>query len=344
METREELLQIELGAVRRWPARRQGRVRCAVGFRRDGRDLAVSLALSPPQARAVEGGSSSGVYGWIPALARLVGARLDRVVITAWRRPSGRARLDIRWAARVLGIGSGAGFAVAVAARSGAPVFVRREILDRYWSAPGLADESRLRGVSSDRVLKAMAEVPRHEFVPEEVRHRSYEDAALPIGEDQTVSQPSLVARMTELLEPAPAHRVLEVGSGSGYQAAILSRLVAHVYTVEMIASLAGEAAARLREMGCSNVSVRQGDGYAGWPENAPYDGVIVTCAAPHVPAPLVAQLKEGGRLVIPVRRPHGHEDLMLVRKLAGGGTEETKIMEVWFVPMRGRHGLAASP
>src|SRR5437867_6015250 len=157
------------------------------------------------------------------------------------------------------------------------------------------------RGIHDGRVLAAMARVPREEFVPADSRAASYEDGPLPIGHGQTISQPYIVAFMTEQLRPRPSDRVLEIGTGSGYQAAILAGLVKDVYTIEIIDALAKDAEATLQRLGYKNVHVRVGDGYRGWPEHASFDAITVTCAPDHVPQPLIDQLKEGGRMIIPV-------------------------------------------
>lgn len=189
------------------------------------------------------------------------------------------------------------------------------------------------RGIQDERVLAAMRTVPRHEFVPENVRFSSYDDRALPIGHGQTISQPYIVAFMTEQLKPQPTDKILEVGTGSGYQAAILSSLVQQVFTIEIIAPLAQRAAADLRRLNYTNVFVRAGDGYAGWPEHAPYDAIIVTCAPDQVPAPLVAQLREGGRMIIPVGPEGGEQQLYLLEK-HGGQVKQRTVLPVRFVPM----------
>ena len=193
------------------------------------------------------------------------------------------------------------------------------------------------RGIKSHAVLEAMAAVPRHEFVPENVRKFSYADEPLEIGYDQTISQPYIVAFMTELLDPQPADRVLEIGTGSGYQAAILSRLVSEVYTIEIVEPLAKRAAADLKRLGFKNVEVLAGDGYKGWPEHAPFDGIIVTCAPDHIPQPLVDQLRDGGRMIVPVGSP-GMQELFLLRK-RGTKVEQTAVLPVRFVPMTGKFG-----
>ena len=191
------------------------------------------------------------------------------------------------------------------------------------------------RGIKSHAVLEAMAAVPRHEFVPENVRKFSYADEPLEIGYGQTISQPYIVAFMTELLDPQPADRVLEIGTGSGYQAAILSRLVSEVYTIEIVEPLAKRAAADLKRLGFKNVEVLAGDGYKGWPEHAPFDGIIVTCAPDHIPQPLVDQLRDGGRMIVPVGSP-GMQELFLLRK-RGGKVERAAVLPVRFVPMTGK-------
>jgi protein-L-isoaspartate(D-aspartate) O-methyltransferase len=191
------------------------------------------------------------------------------------------------------------------------------------------------RGIKSHAVLEAMAAVPRHEFVPENVRKFSYADEPLEIGYGQTISQPYIVAFMTEQLDPQPADRILEIGTGSGYQAAILSRLVSEVYTIEIVEPLAKRAASDLKRLGYENVKVLAGDGYKGWPEHAPFDGIIVTCAPDHVPKPLVDQLRDGGRMIVPVGPP-GMQELFLLRK-RGTKVEQTAVLPVRFVPMTGK-------
>jgi protein-L-isoaspartate(D-aspartate) O-methyltransferase len=190
------------------------------------------------------------------------------------------------------------------------------------------------RGIHEERVLAAMNKVPREEFVPEHLRAASYADQPLPIGYDQTISQPFIVAFMTEQLRPQPQDRVLEIGTGSGYQAAILAELVAGVYSIEIIEPLAKTAEATLQRLGYKNVHVKMGDGYKGWPEHAPFDIVIVTCAPNHVPQALVDQLKEGGRMIIPVGGP-GDQELYLLEK-EKGKLRQRGVSPVRFVPMTG--------
>jgi protein-L-isoaspartate(D-aspartate) O-methyltransferase len=191
-----------------------------------------------------------------------------------------------------------------------------------------------IRERAEPRILSVMGEIPRHLFVPTLQRPFAYYDEALPIGQDQTISQPSLVALMTHLLRPKQNDVILEVGTGSGYQAAILSRLVRHVYTIEIVGPLARQAARRLPELGYTNVTVRHGDGYAGWPAHAPFDGIIVTAGAHDVPKPLLDQLKPGGRMVIPVGPADSVQQLKLISKDSRGRTREEVIIPVRFVPL----------
>ena len=188
------------------------------------------------------------------------------------------------------------------------------------------------RGVIDARVLDAMRAVPRERFVPPESRSEAYEDRPLPIGSGQTISQPYIVAYMTEVLEVAPSHKVLEVGTGSGYQAAVLSELVREVYTIEIVPELARRAETVLHELNRTNIHVRAGDGYAGWPEEAPFDRIIVTAAPEQLPSPLVDQLAAGGRLVVPVGSQGGPQWMTIVDKTSTGVTERRTI-PVQFVP-----------
>lgn len=190
----------------------------------------------------------------------------------------------------------------------------------------------------SESVLDAMGRVPRHEFVPDDLRDAAYDDRPLPIGYGQTISQPFIVALMTHLLQPRPGHRVLELGTGSGYQAAVLAALDVETYTIEIIPELGDAAAARLRRLGYDGVRTRIGDGYFGWPEAAPFDGIVVTAAASHVPPPLIDQLKPGGRIIIPVGPPFMVQQLVLVTKQADGGLRTRQLLPVRFVPLTGTH------
>jgi protein-L-isoaspartate(D-aspartate) O-methyltransferase len=189
-----------------------------------------------------------------------------------------------------------------------------------------------------DRVMEAMKNVPRHEFLPADLRYCAYDNGPAPIGSGQTISQPYIVALMSDLLETKPTDIILEIGTGSGYQAAILSELVQQVYSIEIIDDLATAARKRLNKLGYDNIEVRNTDGYFGWPEHAPYDGVIVTAAAPHIPQPLIDQLRTGARLVIPVGFPYSYQELMVVEKRANGEFETQKVLGVSFVPLTGEH------
>jgi len=188
------------------------------------------------------------------------------------------------------------------------------------------------RGIKDERVLAAMGKVPREEFVPVETRVDAYHDGPLPIGYNQTISQPYIVAFMTEQLRLKPSDRVLEIGSGSGYQAAILAELVSNVYTIEIVEPLAKSASSTIQRLGYKNVLIRAGDGYKGWPDEAPFDAVIVTCAPEKVPQPLVDQLKEGGRMVIPVGERFAQQLYLLEKQ--SGQLKESATLPVRFVPM----------
>ena len=192
------------------------------------------------------------------------------------------------------------------------------------------------RGIEDERVITAMLKVERHRFVPEKYRHYAYSDSPVPIGHGQTISQPYIVALMTEILNLGSSDRVLEIGTGSGYQAAVLAEIVAEVYTIEIVEPLGRIAEQRLKELGYDNVKVMVGDGYLGWPEHAPFDRVIVTCAPTEIPPPLVEQLKEGGIMVIPVGGV-GFQYLYKVRKYLGTAQTE-KVIPVSFVPLTGPH------
>ncbi len=194
------------------------------------------------------------------------------------------------------------------------------------------------RGVSDEKVIKAMADIPRHLFVKESLRDLAYADGPLPIGYNQTISQPYIVAYMTEILQPDTHHTVLEVGTGSGYQAAILSKLVHHVYSIEIITELGKEAADRLERLGYDNVTVRIGDGYKGWEKHAPFDRIIVTAAPEQIPEKLVEQLKPGGRMVLPVGETLLGQDMLVVKKDKTGQVTTQETIPVRFVPMIHEH------
>jgi protein-L-isoaspartate(D-aspartate) O-methyltransferase len=207
-------------------------------------------------------------------------------------------------------------------------------------------EQLKSRGIRDERVLAAMAKVPREEFVPENLRGQSYSDNALPIGHDQTISQPFIVAFMTEQLRPKPTDRVLEVGTGSGYQTAVLAELVKDVYTIEILEPLGKDASARLARLGYNNAHVKVGDGYQGWPDVAPFDAIMVSCAPDKVPQPLTQQLKENGRMIIPVGAGLDQQLYLLEKK--NGQLAQTAILPVRFVSMTGqaveKKPLANSP
>ncbi len=188
------------------------------------------------------------------------------------------------------------------------------------------------RGILHSKTLNAMRKVPRHLFVPENLRSDAYTDGPLPIGDGQTISQPYIVGYMTQELQLKPSDRVLEIGTGSGYQAAILAQIVDSVYTIEIVNSLARTAKERLRQLGYNNVIVKQGDGYEGWPAKAPFDAIMVTAGAATIPQPLVDQLKEGGRMIIPVGPQHAVSHLVLLKKTNYEVTRK-KLIPVRFVP-----------
>lgn len=191
------------------------------------------------------------------------------------------------------------------------------------------------RGIKDPRVLAAMGKVPRQEFVAQDLRDKSYSDSSLPIGQDQTISQPFIVALMTEQLRLQPTDRVLEVGTGSGYQTAVLAELAKDVYSIEILEPMAKEASARLTRLGYSNAHVKAGDGYQGWPEVAPFDAIIVTCAPNKVPQSLIQQLKENGRMIVPVGTGMDQQLYLLEKK--NGQLAQTAILPVRFVPMIGQ-------
>lgn len=190
------------------------------------------------------------------------------------------------------------------------------------------------RGSLAPWVMNALRKVPREAFVPDDIHGAAFLNVPLPIGHAQTISQPYIVALMTDLVEPKGDQIVLEVGTGSGYQAAVLAQLVKHVYTVEVINALAQQARLRLQRLNCRNVSVQAGDGNLGWPEHAPYDAIIVTAAAPRIPPALIDQLKPGGRLVIPVGAQHATQDLRMITKDDGGRIKACSVLPVVFVPL----------
>jgi protein-L-isoaspartate(D-aspartate) O-methyltransferase len=188
------------------------------------------------------------------------------------------------------------------------------------------------------KVMAVMGKVPRHQFVRKDLESEAYDDRPLPIGHGQTISQPYIVALMTELMQTKPGDRALELGTGSGYQAAVLAELVKEVYTIEIIEPLGKQAEERLAQLGYRNVQVKVADGYYGWPEHAPFDSIIVTAAGSHIPPPLVRQLKPGGRMVIPVGTSFLTQTLLVVEKQADGSVTTRQILPVGFVPLAGTH------
>lgn len=223
------------------------------------------------------------------------------------------------------------------------------EPAEKNWTPPRVAEfqEERAHMVQTQMVqrrpairdlsvLEAMRQVPRHLFVPRSLQGLAYADHPLPIGHGQTISQPYIVALMTEALEMKPGAKVLEIGTGSGYQAAVLFEQTPRVFTMEIIGALGNQARERLQKLGYSTVEVRVGDGYFGWPEEAPFDGIIVTCAAGHIPPPLIKQLREGGRMVIPVGGTYEVQRLMVVTKDKQGRVLTRELLPVRFVPMTG--------
>ncbi|MGZ5009195.1 MAG: protein-L-isoaspartate(D-aspartate) O-methyltransferase [Methylobacter sp.] len=187
-----------------------------------------------------------------------------------------------------------------------------------------------------DKVMAAMKQVPRHKFLPKDFRFLAYDNGPAPIGAGQTISQPYIVALMTDLLATQASDTILEIGTGSGYQAAVLSKLVKQVYSIEIIAELAGQAERRLKKLGYANVTVKTGDGRFGWPEHAPFDGIIATAATPDIPQPLIDQLAIGARLVIPLGMPFNYQELMVLEKQADGKLQKRTMLSVSFVPLIG--------
>lgn len=226
-----------------------------------------------------------------------------------------------------LAAGSAAGPAPAQEMAAERAAMVREVVAMERWSG----------GEIDSVILAVLGRIPRHEFVPASLRASAHDNRPLPIGHGQTISQPYIVAVMTALLKVGAGATVLEIGTGSGYQAAVLAEMGAEVASIEIVEPLAAEAEARLRRLGYARIAVRVGDGYHGWPERAPFDAIIVTAAASHVPPPLVRQLKPGGRMVIPVGAPFQTQQLMLVEKRADGTLSTRQLMAVRFVPLTGR-------
>ncbi len=206
------------------------------------------------------------------------------------------------------------------------------EIREEVWATRHLTGRPAL----AERVLDALREVPRHEFVPDELQYCAYANHPLPIGHGQTISQPYIVALMTDLIRPQPEDVVLEIGTGSGYQAAILAKLVKRVYSMEIVGQLAAEAGARLQRLGYDNIEVGTGNGQSGWPQHAPYDAILVAAAATGIPPALIEQLKPGGTLVIPIGEQHAAQDLLVVTKSSSGHIDQKRVLPVAFVPLTG--------
>ena len=192
------------------------------------------------------------------------------------------------------------------------------------------------RDIANERVLRAMERVPRHAFVPAHLRAEAYDDRPLPIGFDQTISQPFIVAFMTAAIDPQPGDRVLEVGTGCGYQTAVLAELAGEVYSIEIVESLARRATETLARLGCRNAHVRHGDGWHGWPEHSPFDAILVTCSPGLIPSALIDQLRPGGRMIIPIGSLHAGQELWLIEKTTDG-IHRDAVLPVRFVPMTGQ-------
>jgi protein-L-isoaspartate(D-aspartate) O-methyltransferase len=216
------------------------------------------------------------------------------------------------------------------------PACAQRELAGDRWREPRerLAEEVARDGIRDSATLAAIRTVPRHEFVPPDQQVYAYLNTPLPIGQGQTISQPAVVALMTELIQPRPGRRVLEVGTGSGYQAAVLAEAGCSVWTIEIFEQLAREAGKRLKRLGYSRVQVRHGDGYLGWPEKSPFEAILVTAAADSIPPALIRQLGPGGRLVMPVGDPETDQDLVLLEKDSLGRVASRRIIPVRFVPL----------
>ncbi len=241
----------------------------------------------------------------------------------------------------VAGAGEGlavGGFSIVPVGASARPDHNHPAFRERQSERRAMVDSQlRNRGIKDPNVLRAMGTVPRHAFVPADMRKRAYADGALPIANEQTISQPYVVAFMTETLKLDPNSRVLEIGTGSGYQAAVCAEIAREVYTIEILKPLAKTASERLKSLGYTNVFVKAGDGYYGWPDKAPFDAIIGTAGAKRIPPPLVEQLKPAGRMVLPVQDRNGVQLLVLVTKNADGTLRKEEILPVRFVPMTGK-------
>lgn len=252
--------------------------------------------------------------------------------VQPWSRTRGCTAL-VLWAAAAVLCGLGAGEGV-YADDTGEPQWSPPTFDERAEERQRLVEELRHGGFEDQAVLDAIGAVPRHEFVPPRNRRFAYQNRPLPIGYGQTISQPFIVAEMTRLLELKPEHRVLEIGTGSGYQAAVLTLFTPHVYSIEIIPQLLQSASDLFDRLGYDVIETKQGDGFYGWPEHAPFDAIIVTAAAGQIPPPLVQQLKPGGRMVIPVGGAFAVQQLMLVTKDEDGTVRSRSLMPVRFVPL----------
>jgi len=284
------------------------------------------------------GRPESGRFAGAPAMVKAVGAIALVLIFLAgpvWFlvqqvRPALRCAL----AAASRPTSGAATSSAPAAATATAPAWRPPKFSARQAERDAMVAVIRRYGLTDKAVLAVMAAVPRHEFVPRARRRQAYADSPLPIGHGQTISQPYIVAEMTRLLRLKPGSRVLEIGTGSGYQAAVLAHFTPHVYTVEIIKPLAVAARKRLERLGYTVVKVRHADGYYGWAEKGPFDAIIVTCAAGQIPPPLIKQLKPGGRMVIPVGGRYAVQSLMLVEKRPDGSVRSKSLMPVSFVPL----------
>ncbi len=305
------------------------------------RETEVDEDLFPSRATARRCGHA--LIGSLERGARVASIRLGPGMLSAMRGAVSPARVVVFW---VLVVGALGSCSAGSERAGGLPKAAVSPGVEPSASIPASSDgrfrpdrlamvdtQIAARGVNDSRVLDAMRTVPRHEFVPREQMDRAYEDRALPIGEGQTISQPYIVALMTELLDVQAGEAVLEIGTGSGYQAAVAAELTDRVYTVEILPKLARRAASTLERLGYARVQSRNADGYFGWAEHGPYDGIIVTAAPDHIPAPLVGQLREGGRMVIPVGPPGSYQTLWRLTKQQGKVVSEN-ITDVAFVPL----------
>lgn len=303
----------------------------------------AAVAVVEASRRRPAGRAAPPIWRLSSRLADWMAAPLTRAAVVDWegaRQP--RVRLEFTRYGRTAGLTASGTAAVWFALRDGLPIQIAADRFAQVAHRYRLDDQARARGVRDERVLAAVARVRRDRFIPPALADWAFVDHAFPIGEGQTISQPSLVAKMTELLALEPGDRVLEIGGGSGYQAAILAELAGWVGTVEIVPELADLLRSRLSGYGRDRVEVREADGAHGWPERAPFDAILITCAVPAIPPAFVAQLKPGGRIVAPVRGAHGHENLVAARKRPDGSLATSDAGEVWFVPMTGSHGLSS--